>query len=93
LAGLLGDSDPDVRILVSDLARGLPSPQATLLLCARLETESDINVCAAIVEVLAEVGGPEAVPTLRRCAARFAGVPFLTYSINVTVDRIGAGEP
>lgn len=92
LASLLGDSDPDVRILVSDLARGLPSAQATPLLCTRLETESDINVCAAIIDVLAEVGNPDAVPTLLRCAARFPDAAFHTYAIKVTVDRIGVAH-
>ena len=42
------------------------------------------------VEVLAEVGGAEALPALARCAERFRGTPFLEFSIKVAADRIRA---
>ena len=53
---LLNDRDVDVRILSCELARGLPSDEASRSLCALLDREVEINVCAAAVEVLAEVG-------------------------------------
>lgn len=94
LPQLLHDPDADVRLLACDLARNLPSEDATRLLCGLLESELEPNVCAAAVEVLAEVGGPEAVPILERCAARFRGTAFLEFSIRITADRIRAqSEP
>src|SRR5262249_29444319 len=56
LPRLLDDPDVDVRILSCELARGLPDDEATLLLCSLLAREEQINVCAAAIEVLAEVG-------------------------------------
>lgn len=91
LPSLLGDPDPDVRLLACDLARGLPAAAAAPLLCDVLGTETEANVCAAAVEVLAEIGGPEALPVLARCADRFPGDPFLGFSVRAAAGRIGSG--
>jgi len=88
LPSLLRDRDVDVRLLACELARNLPADEASRVLCELLDHETEPNVCGAAVEVLAEVGGPEALPSLARCAERFRGTPFLDYSIKVTTDRI-----
>ena len=90
LAGLLSDPDVDVRILSCELARTLPNEEATRSLCTLLEREREINVCAAAIEVLAEVGDQAALPTLARCAQRFPQVPFLAFAIKLATERITA---
>jgi HEAT repeat protein len=92
MAALLGDSDTDVRIMATELARNMPPPDATRMLSSLLKKESHPNVCAAAVEVLAEVGTRDAVPALNACAARFAGVPFLPFAISTTIARISSIE-
>jgi HEAT repeat protein len=92
MASLLGDSDSDVRILATELARPLPEADATGLLCGLLEREQHPNVCAAAIEVLAEVGTREALPALRSCAERFAGTPFLPFAVSVAIARISGTE-
>lgn len=88
LPRLLADPDADVRLLTCELARGLPVIEANRLLCELLEVEIEKNVCAAAIEVLAEIGRPEALPSLARCATRFDGDPFVAFSIKVATDRI-----
>jgi HEAT repeat protein len=90
LPQLLNDPDVDVRILSCELARSLPNEEASRSLCALLAREAELNVCAAAVEVLAEVGNDSALPTLARCAQRFAQVPFLSFAIKLATDRITA---
>ena len=90
LPRLLADADADVRILTCELARDLPGAEANRLLCDLLEVEAEKNVCAAAVEVLTEIGNPAALPVLQRCAGRFAGDPFLAFSIRVAMQRLGA---
>jgi len=90
LPELLNDRDPDVRILSCELTRTLPSDEATNLLCAVLAGERQVNVCAAAVEVLAEVGSPVALPFLAECGQRFRGAPFLEFAIAIATDRINA---
>jgi HEAT repeat protein len=90
LPGLLADRDADVRLLSCGLVRGLPDAEANRLLCDLLDIETEKNVCAAAVEVLAEIGQPEALSSLARCAARFESDPFITFSIKVATDRIDA---
>jgi HEAT repeat protein len=88
---LLSDGDSDVRLLATELARNMEASEATHLLCALIEREHHPNVCAAAIDVLTEVGTPEALPTLERCAARFAATPFLPFAISVAMNRI-SGE-
>lgn len=95
LPELLADPDPDVRLLCCDLARELPSAEATRLLCDLVERETEANVCGAAVDVLAEVGEPSALPVLARCEARFRTESFLPFAIRIAMERIAAqgGRP
>ncbi|MGH6910354.1 MAG: HEAT repeat domain-containing protein [Phenylobacterium sp.] len=92
LPGLLADPDADVRLLACEVVRALPQAGATQLLCELIEREPEANVCAAAIDVLAEVGGAEALPALASCAARFAAEPFLGFAIRVATERIRAGD-
>lgn len=89
LPGLLSDGDADVRILAVEVVRCLPSIEVGTLLCGVLERESDPNVCTAAVQVLAEVGTAEAIPTLRRLAGRFPSQPMLPFAARIAIERIG----
>jgi HEAT repeat protein len=90
LPALLRDPDPDIRILCCDLARELPSSEATDLLCRVLARDPEPNVCAAAVDVLAEIGEPAALPVLAQCSARFREQSFLTFAIKVAAERIAS---
>lgn len=90
LPNLLKDQDVDVRILSCELARSLPSAEATSLMCGVLDNETETNVCAAAVDVLAEVGGTEALPSLRACEVKFSDTPFLGFAIKAVVDRLAS---
>jgi HEAT repeat protein len=92
MPALLSDSDADVRILATELARNMPGKDATPLLCDLLENEQHPNVCAAAIDVLAEVGTRDAVPALKACAARFATTPFLPFAVSTTIARISDAE-
>ena len=92
MAPLLSDSDSDVRLLAAELARNMNAAEATRLLCGLIERETHPNVCAAAVDVLTEVGTPEALPALEKCAARFAATPFLPFAISVAIARISGVE-
>jgi len=93
LGEVLADPDPDVRLLVCDLVRVLPSTEASRTLSDLLDRETELNVCAAALDALAEVGGLEARPALERCAERFAAEPFLRFAVRAALDRIGAPSP
>jgi HEAT repeat protein len=93
LTRVLSDKDPDVRLLACELVRNQPSGDANRLLSGLLASESQANVCAAAVEVVAEVGGPALLPVLAECAARFPNDPFLAFAIQAASERIGSQAP
>jgi HEAT repeat protein len=88
IASLLTDSDADVRILATELARNMSAADANRVLCGLLEHERHPNVCAAAIEVLAEVGTRDAIPALEACGRRFAATPFLLFSTSAAIARI-----
>jgi HEAT repeat protein len=90
---LLTDPDADVRLLICDLARELPSPEATRLLCGVLTREPQLNVCAAAVDVLADIGEPDALPFLEQCPGRFGGDTFLQFAVKTAMERIASERP
>jgi HEAT repeat protein len=87
LDALLADPDADVRVLACDLARVAPPDLAQKSLAKVLAAEPEINVCAAAVELLAEIGTAAILPELERCAERFTA-PFLSFSIRMAKDQI-----
>ena len=88
LAGLLHDGDADVRVLACDLARDPAIAGAADLLCDLLQHDPSANVCAAAVEVLAEIGGESALPALAQCPERFPADPFLAFAVDMATRRI-----
>ena len=85
---LLSDDDPDVRLLSCELARAMNNSEAARLLCEVLERDSEANVCAAAVDVLAEIADENALPALSRCATRFPNDPFLAFAVKIAVGRL-----
>uniref|UniRef100_Q07KH0 PBS lyase HEAT domain protein repeat-containing protein n=1 Tax=Rhodopseudomonas palustris (strain BisA53) TaxID=316055 RepID=Q07KH0_RHOP5 len=92
MAALLHDTDSDVRILATELARNMPAADATHLLSELLEHEPHVNVCGAAIDVLAEVGTAAALPALQACATRFASTSFLPFAVSVAVARISGAD-
>jgi HEAT repeat protein len=93
LPHLLKDEDIDIRLLACEITRSLSAEEATRVLCDLLEDEPEPNVCAAAVDVLAEIGESEALPVLARCGDRFHATPFLAFSIKAAMDRIRSLSP
>jgi HEAT repeat protein len=89
---LFSDPDSDVRLLATELTRNMKASDASRLLSGLIEKEVHPNVCAAAVEVLAEVGTPESLPALEKCAERFAATPFLPFAISMAIARISGVE-
>jgi HEAT repeat protein len=88
LPSLINDADGDVRVLSCEVVRGLSPAEATRMLCELLQSEQEPNVCAAAIDVLAEVGDASALAVLAQCENRFGDTPFLAFAIKVATARI-----
>lgn len=91
IAGLLHDPDPHMRIAVIQLIQSLGYPAGVDTLCAALAEEAHVNVAGTAVDLLAEMGTPEAIPALKAARERFAGVPYMTFAIDTALARIERG--
>ena len=88
LPDLLRDHDPDVRILACELARHMAAADAANLLAEILVTDPEKNVCAAAIDVLADIGGEAELPAMEACGRRFAEEFFLHFSIKAASGNI-----
>lgn len=90
IAALLHDSDPDVRIFTVNLLGDLRHEQVRPWLIQVLAQDAAVNVVAAAIEVLAEVGEPGDVPALRQAQKRFTSDPFVGFAADMAIERIEA---
>ncbi len=90
---LLHDPDPDIRLLACDLAHTVPEAGTAELLASLAQTDPLANICAAAIDVLAEIGTAAQLPAIALSAARFPSEPFLAFSAWIAAEHIRARAP
>ena len=88
MAGLLGDTDPDVRIFAVNVLESMRHPQVEAWLIGVIQTESQVNVCAAALDVLSEVGTASAREPMQQVKARFADEPYIQFAADLALNRV-----
>lgn len=91
LLALLDHPSPDLRIRALDLIDRTPQPEVEAALIALLEQETSANVCGCVLDLLAEVGTPAALPAIRTVRLRFADTPFIAFAADLAIRQIVAG--
>lgn len=87
---LLLDPDDDVRIFAVNLLGELRHPQVPRWLVQVLQQDPHVNVVAAALEVLAEVGSPQELPALQAVRERFGSDAFIDFAAELAISRIEA---
>ena len=87
---LLKDADADVRIFTVNLLGQLRHPDVASWIAAVLMEDDHVNVVAAAIEVLAEVGSRHGLQALKEARKRFADNPFIVFSAELAEQRIEA---
>lgn len=87
---LLHDPDPDVRLFTVNLLGDLRHDEVNAWLCQVLRQDSEVNVVAAAIEVLAETGSGAERADLLEARSRFADDPFIGFATQVALERIEA---
>lgn len=91
LRAMLEDQDSDVRIFAVNVLAALAHAEAPRWLEQVLRRDPHVNVCAAAVEGLAELGDLASRPALAALPARFPAEPFIAFAVQAALARIGAG--
>jgi HEAT repeat protein len=84
----LADPDSDRRIFAVNVLVSLRHPEAATYARRVLAADAHVNVVAAAIDVLAEIGTPEMVPEIEAAAARFPDAPFLHFAARAASRRI-----
>ncbi|QEP43770.1 HEAT repeat domain-containing protein [Ectothiorhodospiraceae bacterium BW-2] len=88
MAQILADEDSDVRIFAIDILQMLSHRSGPQWLLEVIERESHVNVLAAAIDRLAEVGTPEMIPALERLRQQWQQQPFISFAIKAAIQRI-----
>ena len=92
MEALLSDPESDVRIFAVNILSVLPNSRAPEWLQKVILEDEHVNVCAAAVDCLAEVGTPASIPALKELRLRFGDQPFMTFAIEAALKRIGEAQ-
>jgi HEAT repeat protein len=85
---LLSDPDPDVRILMVNVLASLRHAKVEAWLIGVVAHDENVNVVAAAVEALVEIGGVAARGALSRAADRFSHEPFIVISVENALHHV-----
>jgi len=88
MAGLLSDPDPDVRIFTVNVLESLRHPDVEKWLIDVITRDRHVNVCAAAVDLLGELGTESAIGPLESLRKRFADVPYIGFASFLALKRI-----
>lgn len=88
MAGLLADCDPDVRIFAVNILESLRHPDVEKWLIQAVSCDAHVNVCAAAVDLLGEVGTEAALDPLEKLKLRFPGEPYIVFAADLALQRI-----
>jgi HEAT repeat protein len=98
----LRSQDASMRAAAIEALQALPDAIAPFMSPLLNDGDSDVRLLATelarnmegseAIDVLTEVGTLDALPTLERCAARFAATPFLPFAVSVAMSRISGEE-
>jgi len=89
IRSLLENEDSDVRIFAVNVLAAMAHAEAPRWLEAVLLADPHVNVCAAAVEGLAEVGDAASRRSLTALPTRFPGDPFIAFAVQAALQRIG----
>lgn len=84
----LDHPDSDHRIFAVNVLTSLRHPAAADLALRALERDAHVNVCAAALDVLAEIGRPDMVQAIAAAVDRFPDEPFLRFAAKAALRRI-----
>jgi hypothetical protein len=90
MRGLLKDDDADVRIFAVNILESLRHTEVETWLIEVIETDMHVNVCAAAVDLLAELGTTAARAALIEVKARFQQEPYIQFAADLSLRRIDA---
>jgi HEAT repeat protein len=88
MRGLLTDSDPDVRIFAVNILESLRHPMVETWLIEVIQGDGHVNVCAAAVDLLGEVGSVAAREALLDLKARISDEPYIQFAADLALRRI-----
>ncbi|ACR32315.1 HEAT repeat domain-containing protein [Burkholderia glumae] len=88
MSRLLADPDSDVRIFAVNVLESLRHPSVEAWLLEVIEQDPHVNVCAAAVDLLGEVGSARARAPLQRLQQRFPDEPFIRFAASIALQGL-----
>jgi len=92
LHDLLADDDVDVRIFAVNILASLRNTNVIDWLLQVIRHESDVNVCATVIDVIRELDATEAIPDLSLLKEKFHSEPFILFAVDMALGQLHAAQ-
>lgn len=88
MARLLDDPKPDIRIFAINILESLRHEHVEQWLIDTITKDPHVNVCAAAVDLLGEVGSTASLEPLETLRKRFTNEPYIQFAAELALKRI-----
>ncbi len=85
---LLASPQPDLRIFAVNILESLCHPDVESWLIQVISQDEHVNVCAAALDLLAEVGTVRAQAAITQVRSRFADEPYIQFAADLAFMRV-----
>lgn len=85
---LLASPQPDLRIFAVNILASLCHPEVESWLIQVISQDEHVNVCAAALDLLAEVGTVRAQAAITQVRSRFADEPYIQFAADLAFMRV-----
>lgn len=92
IISLLNHQDSDVRIFAIDILQVLAHEKTPQWLLSVLKDETHVNVVAAAIDRLAEVGTAEMITDIEKVKQKFTDQQYIQFACNTALRRIQANQ-
>ena len=89
---LMEDEDPDIRIFAINILGDVKFEDSVDLLRYFIMKETHINALMTAIDYLGEVGDESDIPMLEALKAQYKDEPYVTFGIDMAIERIKAGQ-
>ncbi len=88
IENLIKSPDSDTRIFAINILESLRHPNVIKWLVEVIEGDTNVNVCATALDLLAEVGNEASLPAIEKVKERFKEEPYIQFTADLAIKRI-----
>ncbi|MCS7215424.1 MAG: HEAT repeat domain-containing protein [Thermodesulfovibrio sp.] len=89
---LIKSPESDLRIFAINIMESLRHPKVLKWLKEIIENDENVNVCSTALDLVAEVGTEDFLPSIEKIKEKFSDEPYVQFVADLAIRRINEGK-